>query len=128
MCIRDSLPFIKSKIVDGSFSGGLKGNAAGWRWDLGTVYGRNTFDFTIDNSANVSLGPTSKTTFDAGQLAFGQSTTSLDLFREVSSPFASPIRVAVGGEFRDDMYKITCLLYTSDAADERSSVDLGGRR
>ena len=26
-----------------------------------------------------------------------------------------------------DMYKI-CLLYTSDAADERSSVDLGGRR
>ena len=26
-----------------------------------------------------------------------------------------------------DIYK-TCLLYTSDAADERSSVDLGGRR
>ena len=24
--------------------------------------------------------------------------------------------------------KCTCLLYTSDAADERSSVDLGGRR
>src|SRR5678809_1767296 len=28
-------------------------------------------------------------------------------------------------EFR---YLRTCLLYTSDAADERSSVDLGGRR
>ena len=26
-----------------------------------------------------------------------------------------------------DMF-LTCLLYTSDAADERSSVDLGGRR
>ena len=25
-------------------------------------------------------------------------------------------------------FLITCLLYTSDAADERSSVDLGGRR
>ena len=25
-------------------------------------------------------------------------------------------------------YYLTCLLYTSDAADERSSVDLGGRR
>ena len=24
--------------------------------------------------------------------------------------------------------QLTCLLYTSDAADERSSVDLGGRR
>ena len=26
------------------------------------------------------------------------------------------------------LYRATCLLYTSDAADERSSVDLGGRR
>ena len=26
------------------------------------------------------------------------------------------------------MYNQDCLLYTSDAADERSSVDLGGRR
>ena len=25
-------------------------------------------------------------------------------------------------------YYLACLLYTSDAADERSSVDLGGRR
>ena len=80
------LPFIKSKIDDGSISGGLNGDASGWKWDLGTVYGRNSFDFTIDNSANVSLGPTSKTSFYAGQLAFRQSTTTLDLFREVSSP------------------------------------------
>ena len=27
-----------------------------------------------------------------------------------------------------DAHKVRCLLYTSDAADERSSVDLGGRR
>ena len=27
-----------------------------------------------------------------------------------------------------DVYLYFCLLYTSDAADERSSVDLGGRR
>ena len=27
-----------------------------------------------------------------------------------------------------DARNVTCLLYTSDAADERSSVDLGGRR
>ena len=27
-----------------------------------------------------------------------------------------------------DMLFLACLLYTSDAADERSSVDLGGRR
>ena len=28
----------------------------------------------------------------------------------------------------DDGQAVGCLLYTSDAADERSSVDLGGRR
>ena len=32
------------------------------------------------------------------------------------------------GEPRDRTTFILCLLYTSDAADERSSVDLGGRR
>src|SRR5678816_3514290 len=32
-------------------------------------------------------------------------------------------------DFSSDTYTyVTCLLYTSDAADERSSVDLGGRR
>ena len=31
-------------------------------------------------------------------------------------------------EMRFDAMQMPCLLYTSDAADERSSVDLGGRR
>ena len=31
-------------------------------------------------------------------------------------------------EFNIQKVNYTCLLYTSDAADERSSVDLGGRR
>ena len=101
------LPFIKSGINDGSISGGVKGDMSGWKWDLGTVYGHNSFDFTVDNSVNVSLGPTSKTTFNAGQLAFGQSSTTLDLFREVPSVWSSPIRVAIGGEFRRDQYDIT---------------------
>ena len=30
--------------------------------------------------------------------------------------------------FHDRLQDSVCLLYTSDAADERSSVDLGGRR
>ena len=30
--------------------------------------------------------------------------------------------------FTNTYQSIVCLLYTSDAADERSSVDLGGRR
>ena len=30
--------------------------------------------------------------------------------------------------YKTPQCQYTCLLYTSDAADERSSVDLGGRR
>jgi iron complex outermembrane receptor protein len=101
------LPFIKSDIADGSFSAGLKGDASGWGWDLGTVYGRNAFAFSIDNSANVSLGNASKTSFDAGELAFAQSTTTLDLHRDVRAPWHRPLRVALGGEFRADQYDIT---------------------
>ena len=44
-------------------------------------------------------------------------------------------RLGVPTRFRDDLMAacggqvvITCLLYPSDAADERSSVNLGGRR
>ena len=33
-----------------------------------------------------------------------------------------------GGLIVGNLERDTCLLYTSDAADERSSVDLGGRR
>ena len=40
-----------------------------------------------------------------------------------ASPFAQP-----GGAGHPTPRLLICLLYTSDAADERSSVDLGGRR
>src|SRR5678815_5438186 len=44
--------------------------------------------------------------------------------------FGSTINQLVNGESIKNIGQpdITCLLYTSDAADERSSVDLGGRR
>src|SRR5678815_5390629 len=38
------------------------------------------------------------------------------------------VTVAVIDTGVDDTHPDLCLLYTSDAADERSSVDLGGRR
>ncbi|MEO8333986.1 MAG: TonB-dependent receptor, partial [bacterium] len=100
------LPFIKSDIVDASVTAGLKGDAIGWKWDLGTVLGRNSFAFAVDNSENVSLGNSSKTSFDAGELFSGQSTTTLDLSREVHAPWHAPVRVALGAEFRAERYSI----------------------
>ena len=43
--------------------------------------------------------------------------------------FSDASRIPLGhGRIRTCVLGTTCLLYTSDAADERSSVDLGGRR
>jgi iron complex outermembrane receptor protein len=101
------LPMIHSDINDLAGAAGLRGAASGWNWDLGTVYGQDQFAFIIKNSANVSLGPTSPTQFDAGKLKFRQSTTSLDLnrdFKEGALPF--PLNVAGGAEFRADRYEI----------------------
>jgi iron complex outermembrane recepter protein len=107
------LPLIHSDIVDASGAVGVKGQASGWDWDLGTVYGGNQFGFVIKNSMNVSLGPTSPTQFDAGKLRFQQSTTTLDLSRSFRDGLPVPLAVAAGAEFRADKYTIVAGEYDS---------------
>ncbi len=100
------LPMIHGNVDDASIAAGLTGLAGGWNWDLGSVYGGNQFAFTIKNSANVSLGPTSPTEFDAGKLRFRQSTTTLDINRDFREVLPFPVTVAAGAEFRADNYQI----------------------
>jgi len=99
------LPLIGSTIWDGSATAGVKGTVAGWRWDFSTGYGRNSFRFDVSNSNNASMGNASPTEFYAGTLKFAQSTTNLDLFRELAAA-SLPVRVGVGAEFRYDQYQI----------------------
>jgi iron complex outermembrane receptor protein len=100
------LPFIHSTIYDGSAVAGLRGDVSGWGWDLSAGYGRNSFKFDIKNTANVSLGAQSPTEFYAGTLVFRQITTNLDLVKGFNIGLASPLNVAIGGEFRSDGYQI----------------------
>ena len=55
-----------------------------------------------------------------------------DLFDPGTGQVPHPPGEGSGGWHHRDLYQpsrhVRCLLYTSDAADERSSVDLGGRR
>ena len=111
------LPDIESNINDLSVGVGARGKAKGWSWDLSQVYGRNSFQFIINNSNNASLGAASPTTFDAGTLGFGQALTNLDLSR-VFTPGGKPFRVSSGAEFRLDSYTI--------AAGEEASYINGG--
>jgi len=101
------VPEEQPTVLDGSGFGGIKGRAMGWDYDLSTGYGRNQFDMHVVHSVNVSLGANSPTNFYAGQLAFGQWTNNLDVFRDVNVGMRAPLHVAWGAEFRVDQYKVT---------------------
>jgi iron complex outermembrane recepter protein len=100
------LPMIGTKISDFSGVAGLRGDKAGWRWDLSADYGRNLFHFDVFNSANVTLGAASPTEFYAGTLKADQFTANFDVAKSFPVGLASPLNVAVGGEFRRDGYHI----------------------
>jgi iron complex outermembrane receptor protein len=100
------LPFIQSEVIDTSFGGGVKGKSANFDWDFSTVYGYNTLDYRTANSANVTLGTASPTSFYDGQLSFNQWTTNFDLTTTADLGLATPLKIAAGVEFRSEEYTI----------------------
>jgi iron complex outermembrane recepter protein len=100
------LPEIGSDILDWSGAAGVRGEMRGWRWDLSSVYGSNSFGFNVNNSNNVTMGAQSPTSFDAGRLNFGQWTNNLDLARTIDAGLPQPLSVGIGAEFRLDRYSI----------------------
>ncbi len=102
------LPQIDTEMQDWSATGGAKGEASGWNWDLSLSYGRNEFDFGVSNSLNASLGPNdAQTAFDAGGLRFAQLLANLDVQRDVEiGGWDSPLSVAFGVEWRRETYEI----------------------
>jgi iron complex outermembrane recepter protein len=104
------LPEIQPLVLDGSGTVGVRGAWNEWAWDASGGFGRNSFQFTIGNTLNVSLGPTippNKTTFDAGTLKLGQVVGNIDVTRgfKVGS-LAGPLNVAFGAELRREQYEI----------------------
>jgi iron complex outermembrane receptor protein len=112
------LPLISTTIDDASAVAGVRGDLAGFRFDLSGVYGRNTFAFDVLNSNNVSMGNASPTDFYAGTLRFDQATANLDLSRSLRLGLAEAVNVAFGAEYRRDGYGI-------QAGDEASYANGG---
>ncbi len=100
------LPFIDTKLIDYAATAGLRTVLAGWKADLSLGYGHNQFDYTVRNSLNTSFGTASQRTFDAGGLRYGQVVANLDFVREFEVGFAKPLSVALGGEYRNENFKI----------------------
>lgn len=102
------LPEIGSTIKDFSLAGGLKGEIMGWDFDFSNTYGQNKFDYTILNTANVTMpvnpNGSFQNEFDSGGLKYGQNSVNLDFSKNYD--VLSGLNVAFGSEFRTEMYKI----------------------
>jgi len=99
------LPIITSDIADYTAAFGFKGQLAGWAADTSLVYGKNEFDFGVENSLNATI-PNSQTTFDSGGLEYDQAVFNFGLSRGFDWGFARPANVAVGVEARRESYAI----------------------
>ncbi len=98
---------------------GLAGEAAGWKWDLSTIYGKDEVNVYTLDSINSSLYQAQVTSayaagaaiplafqqdFRDGVLEASQWTTGLDISKELQT--AIPVTVAFGLEYRKDTYEI----------------------
>jgi iron complex outermembrane receptor protein len=100
------LPLINPEVEDMSAAIGTRFRLADWDMDASLVYGSNSMDFTIRNTLNRSLGPASKTTFDAGGFQYQQVVANLSGVKQYNVGLASPLNVAAGVEARQEFYQI----------------------
>jgi len=100
------LPLISTDTDDFSGTLGVRGEMAGWRWDLSGQYGEDRVDFTIKNSLNRSLGPTTPTQFDSGGLSYDQTLFNLDVSRDLGLGFGERTTLSLGAEYRRESYDI----------------------
>lgn len=99
------LPEIHSTINDVSVAAGLRGLIfESWNFDLSNTFGRNAFDYGVENTVNASLRENSPTEFDAGGLAFAQNTTNFDMNRKFD--VLEGLNVAFGAEYRHENFSI----------------------
>ena len=105
MCIRDRLFPIRDFILQDVNGDGKKDIICG-----GNMYGAEVETVRYDAGVGLLLYGDGKGGFKPAPVA------ESGIFSPYDTRHVMPIRIG------------TCLLYTSDAADERSSVDLGGPR
>jgi iron complex outermembrane receptor protein len=108
---------------DYGYTLGLRGEIAGFRWDLSGTYGKDRDQIYTLNSANLSLFKDTHTTprdFYDGSFTASEATFNLDITRDFNVGLASPLTVAFGGEGRENTFAI-------GAGDAASTYKEGGQ-
>ena len=91
---------------DYEFAAGLRGEAAGWSWDVSSNYGLNRVDLENRNGLNASLGPSSPNKFYVGALNSSEWVNALDLTRPFDLGTAGALQVSLGLQHREEIYEV----------------------
>ena len=108
-------PTFETDIQDILFTAGSRFKLGGFNADLSGSYGRNSVDYTIGNTINVSLGANSPTSFDAGAYAFSNIVGNFDMSRSFGD-----VSIGFGVEARQERFEVT-------AGEEASYIDGGAQ-
>ncbi|MET0240303.1 MAG: TonB-dependent receptor [Sphingobium sp.] len=92
---------------------GYKGDMGGLKYDLSFSASKNTLDLSMFGSLNGSYGPRTQTSFEFGKMKQEERNANIDLSYPLEMGLASPLTIAVGGEFRREIYSL-------EAGDEQS--------
>ena len=104
-------PQFGGRIDDYALAGGLRGELAGWDFDVSASAGRSNAEFYIYNTINpqlLGMRNDIPTYYEAG----GYTETDRVVNVDISQPFYAPVlhrpvHVAFGFEYRDETFKIT---------------------
>jgi iron complex outermembrane receptor protein len=99
------LPEIHSTILDKSFSAGIKSMIGEWNVDFSNTWGKNSFDYNIQNTSNATMQYSTPVEFNAGGFAFTQNTTNFDMSRFYEDTL-SGLNLAFGAEYRVERYEL----------------------
>ncbi len=101
------LPKVNPTLWDVGDTLGLRGELPGKvQFDLSNTFGLSNADFHVFNTANVSLGLDSPTSFDVGSVQTTEDVLGLT-FRRAAPELLAGGNVAAGFEYRHDAYRIT---------------------
>lgn len=100
------LPLEHDGIRDDTEVLGIRGDLAGWQYDLSSDTGGNHWQLHTTNTFNYSLGAASPTAFYIGALAIRQDELNADFRRAFATPWYGPLTVAWGLAYRHQRFSI----------------------
>lgn len=100
-------PRFYGDVKDASLTGGFKQELGiGLTYSLSASFGRSQIDYELKNTVNPSLGPASPTEFYVGRLVEEDTGLNADFTYPIEVGLASPLNLAFGAEWRQELYEI----------------------